>query len=92
MGNCVETTFELPDIGSTVSKALETERRKLHAWAAGVVKEVEGRRDEALRRLDLSESALVADVGIVAKVAPSRSRRTGGKRGPSVAVLAASAP
>jgi catalase (peroxidase I) len=37
---------------------LETERRRLHAWAAGLVKEVEGRRDEALRRLDVSESAL----------------------------------
>jgi hypothetical protein len=45
------TTLELPDTGSTVLKALETERRRLHAWAAGLVKEVEGRRDDALRRL-----------------------------------------
>lgn len=88
MSNSVETTLELPDSRSTVRKALETERRKLHAWAAGLVKEIEGRRDEALRRLDLSESALVADAKIVAKATPSRSRRTGGKRGPSVAVLA----
>lgn len=89
MSNSVETTFELPDSGSTVRKALETERRKLHAWAAGLVKEVEGRRDEALRRLDLSESALVEDAKVVvAKAAPIRSRRTVSKRGPSVAVLA----
>lgn len=88
MSNGLETTFELPDSGSTVRKALETERRKLHAWAAGLVKEVEGRRDEALRRLDLSESALVEDAKVVATAAPIRSRRTGSKRGPSVAVLA----
>lgn len=88
MSTSMKTTLELPDTGSTVRKALETERRKLHAWAAGLVKDVEGRRDEALRRLDLSESALVEDANIVAKAAPSRSRRPGGKRGPSVAVLA----
>jgi DNA-binding Lrp family transcriptional regulator len=88
MSNRVETTFELPDTGSTVRKALETERRKLHAWAAGLVKEVEGRRDDGLRRLDRAESALVGNAEIAGKPAPSRSRRTGGKRGPSVAVLA----
>lgn len=74
--------------GSTVRKALETERRKLYAWAAGLVKDVEGRRDEALRRLDLSESALVEDAKVVAKAVPTRSKRPRGKRGPSVAVLA----
>lgn len=81
-------TVELPDTGSMVRKALETERRKLHAWAAGLVKEIEGHRDEALRRLDLSESALVEDANIVAKAKPGKSRPRGGKRGPSVAVLA----
>ncbi|HKT82836.1 MAG TPA: FaeA/PapI family transcriptional regulator [Solirubrobacterales bacterium] len=88
MSKSVDTTLELPDTGLTVRRALETERRKLHAWAAGLVKEVEGRRDEALRRIDLSESALVEDAKIVVKAAPSRSRRPGSKRGPSAAVLA----
>jgi hypothetical protein len=88
MSTSIETTIELPDTGSMVHKALETERRRLHAWAAGLVKEVEGRRDEALRRLDLSESALARDPEVVAKPAPTRSRRPVGKRGPSVAVLA----
>jgi hypothetical protein len=81
-------TLELPDTGSTVRTALETERRWLHAWAAGLVKEVEGRRDEALRRLDLSESALTRDIKGVAKPAPTRLKRPGGKRGMSPAVLA----
>jgi hypothetical protein len=88
MSTSIEATLELPDTGSTVRKALETERRRLHAWAAGLVKEVEGRRDEALRHLDLSESALARDTEVVAKTAPTRSRRPAGKRGPSVAVLA----
>lgn len=88
MSTSTETTLELPDTGSRVRKALETERRRLHAWAAGLVKEVEGRRDEGLRRLDLSESALAKGTEVVAKPAPTRSRRPGGKRGPSVAVAA----
>lgn len=89
MSTSIETTLRLPDTGSTVRKALETERRRLHAWAAGLVKEVEGQRDEALRRLDLSESALFDDTKIAAKTASNRPRRpTGGKRGMSPAVLA----
>ncbi len=47
MSTSIETTLELPDTGSTVRKALETERRRLHAWAAGPVKEVEAGRYEA---------------------------------------------
>jgi DNA-binding Lrp family transcriptional regulator len=88
MSTSIETTLELPDTGSTVRKALEAERRRLHAWAAGLVKEVEGRRDEALRRLDLSESALTRDTEVVAKPKPARSKRPGGKGGMSPAVLA----
>jgi hypothetical protein len=88
MSTSTGTTLELPDAGSTVRKALETERRRLHAWAAGLVKEVEGRRDEALRRLDLSESALTKGTEVAAKRALTRSRPPGGKRGPSVAALA----
>jgi hypothetical protein len=88
MSTSIDTTLELPDTGSTVRKALETERRRLHVWADGLVKEVEGRRDEALRRLDLSESALTRDTKVVVKPAPTRSKRPGGKRGMAPAVLA----
>ncbi|MBS1881482.1 MAG: hypothetical protein JSS97_00830 [Actinobacteria bacterium] len=88
MSMSIETTLELPDTGSTVRRALETERRRLHAWAAGLVKEVEGRRDEGLRRLDLSESALTAGTEVATKRAATTPRRAGGKRGPSVAVAA----
>jgi predicted HTH transcriptional regulator len=66
---------------------LEVERRKLKTWAAGLTREVERRRDEGLRRLDLSESALVAEATIVVTAPQGRSRRTG-ERGATVAVLA----
>lgn len=88
MSDTAKVSIELPDTDSAIHKALEGERRKLHVWAAGVVKDVEARRDRGLRRLDRVESALAGDAETITKPTRTGAKRSRGRRGPTVAAQA----
>lgn len=88
MSGIAEVVVELPDTESAVRKVLESERRKLKTWAAGLVKDIEDQRDGGLRRLDQAASVLVQGDDAVEKPAPLSSKRSRGRRGPTVAVQA----
>ncbi len=89
MSDIAAVSIELPETEPAIHKALEVERRKLHVWAAGVVKDIEARRDRGLHRLDRVESALAGDAEAATK--PTRigaAKRSRGRRGPTVVVQA----
>lgn len=88
MSDIAAVSIELPETESAIHKALEGERRKLHVWADGVVKDIEARRDQGLRRLDRVESALAGDADVVTKPTRTRAKRSRGRRGPTVVVQA----
>jgi predicted HTH transcriptional regulator len=88
MSDIAAVSIELPDTDSAIRKALEGERRKIHVWAAGVVKDAEARRDSGLRRLDRVESALTGDAEATTKPTRARAKRSRGQRGPTVAAQA----
>lgn len=90
MGDIAALAVVLPETESAVRKALDTERRKLQAWAAGLIRDIEDQRDYGLRRLDKVASALTDEgEGASRKASPAKSRRRRSGRGrPKVAALA----
>lgn len=90
MGDTAVLAIALPETESAVRKALDAERRKLQAWAAGVIRDIEDQRDHGLRRLDQVASALTEEgKAMPGKASPAKSRRRRSGRGrPTVAALA----
>jgi hypothetical protein len=90
MSTSTSMSVDLPDTGSAIRKALDGERRKLHGWAAGLVKEIEAQRDRGLLSLDRTEAALVGNGDVVVKPTGRGSRSHRGRRRPTVAAQAES--
>jgi hypothetical protein len=91
MGDMSTLAAVLPDTESAVRKALDAERRKLRAWAASLIGDIEAQRDLGLRRLDRAASVLSEDDKDAPKASGKRQRRRSRKRrGPTAAAVAES--
>ncbi len=88
MSDIAEVTVALPDTESAVRKVLEAERRKLRAWAAGRVRDIESQRDRRLRGLDQVALALAEGDEAAPKAAPAKQKRSRKKRGQTAAAIA----